>query len=89
LSDDVGTEFSYATWPEGVRAWLPRTECVALTGTRAGVRWFFIVAWSDVTKICPDTLVPVAGVSPERYETKQWPDSDQLDRLASAALIRK
>jgi hypothetical protein len=27
-----GMEFSYCTWPEGVFAWLPRTECIGLHG---------------------------------------------------------
>lgn len=53
LIDQNGNEFSYSTWPEGVTAWLPRTECIAFTGGHSGTFWFLMVRWEDVDAICP------------------------------------
>lgn len=89
LKTGTGSELSYSTWPEGVLAWLPRTECIALTGARNGVRWFLIVPWKDVEAICPGALAPVPGQSPERLRTVSWPSAQQLARLEALAVVKK
>jgi hypothetical protein len=89
LKDPKGTEFSYSTWPEGVTAWLPCTECIAFTGTNTVGRWFMIVPWLDVERICPEALRAVPGASPERFQTVAWPAPDQLANLGTLALVKK
>lgn len=89
VKENDGTELSYCTWPEGVRAWLPRTDCVALTGKQAGRLWFFIVRWEDLHAICPNALVPVAGIVPERLQTAVWPGAEELTKLKARAVIKQ
>ncbi len=89
LRNSEGVEFSYCTWPEGVVAWLPRTECIALTGKRAEARWFLIVWWEDVEAICPGALEPVPDQFPKRTRTVGWPNPEQLERLNAVAIVKK
>lgn len=89
LKSEAGNELSYSTWPEGVLAWLPRTECIALTGNRGGLRWFLIVPWGDVEAICPGALSSVPGQSPERVQTVRWPNAQQLAQLEVVAVVKK
>lgn len=89
LRDNAGTELSYSTWPEGVLAWLPRTDCIGFTGKRGEARWFLIVRWEDVDTICPGALSPVPNLLPERMRTVRWPDVEQLEKLATVAVIKR
>ena len=89
VRDKTGTERSYCTWPEGVAAWLPRTECIAFTGTRAGVRWYMIVPWEMAMAICENAVEPIPETEPPRYRTVKWPDAAQLCMLGEVAVLRK
>ena len=89
LKNKTGVELSYSTWPDGVIAWLPRTECIAFTGKRSGAHWFLIVRWGDVEVICPKALTPVPNQSPERMLTVTWPNESQLEGLSKLAIIKK
>lgn len=87
LTDKVGVEFSYSTWPEGVATWL-RTECVALTGKRSGHSWFLIVRWEVLEATCPGALAPIADSSPVRLRTITWPSAAELATLETLAIIK-
>ena len=87
--DSDGRELSYCTWAEGVAAWLPKADCIALTGTREGKRWFLVVPWRAVTEACQAALEPIPGLAPPRFRTLEWPDATQLSRLADLAVIRR
>jgi hypothetical protein len=88
VREKSGREVSYATWPEGVTAWLPRAECIGFTGKRSGARWFLIVSWEDVERICGPILGVVPTIDPPRFRTLTWPDAAQFERLAELAVIR-
>ncbi len=84
-----GTELSYSTWPEGVVTWLPRTDCIAFTGTQDAQRWYMIVPWDSALQICKGAVEPVLDVDPTRFQTLEWPDAGILRRLSKLAILRK
>lgn len=88
VRDKTGTELSYCTWPEGAVAWLPRTDCIAFTGNRAGKRWYLIVPWDTAMAICVSAVEQVPDVTPERFRTVKWPSAEQQRMLAEVAVIR-
>jgi hypothetical protein len=68
--------YSIATWGDGVRTLLPRTDAVAVfRGER-----FFVRYWDDFWSICGDVLVD-EGLYPVRFLTPEALDSGRLDRL--------
>lgn len=83
LKDRSGREFSYGVWPKDVEAFLPRTECIALTDGATGI----VVAWEDVVALAGDLLTSATGFEPERHKTLGWPAPEQLEELRKRAVI--
>jgi hypothetical protein len=83
-----GTELSYCAWPERVRSWLPRADCIAFTGKEGDKRWHMIVPWDAAVGICGGLLERVPGVDPVRYENVGYPDAAQLRRRSLSTSLR-
>lgn len=92
LVENDEESFSYCVWGEGVDSLLPRTDWVVLAGLSAvgGTaedknRWFARVRWNDLQRVATGCLRLEPSSSPERYHTRRWPDSEELEELRSLA----
>jgi hypothetical protein len=83
---DGNLELTLCTWNDGVHAFLPRAEVVAI-GRLAGD--IAMVPWEDVMELAGDCLRQVKDLYPTRWETKRFPDDALLAKLRTRAIDLK
>jgi hypothetical protein len=87
--DQAGREWSYTSWRQGVDSLLPEAEIIALGGDGEGPsqeEWLAFVAWNDLQRLAPSSLLRLAGCEPARYRTVAWPDAEAVTRLRACAM---
>ena len=77
-----GTITSYSTWTDGVPTWLPKTDDVALVGGNPEDPTVLRVPWEAMEGM----LRELPDVYPPRFETGDWPDAADLEKLRAVAL---
>lgn len=76
---DGNPNISYCVWNKGIRAWLPRTDFVALFEPSKGKNIGF-VSWEMLQKHASKLLKP-KGLYPERWEVKNLPSTAARAKL--------
>jgi hypothetical protein len=79
---------SIATWGEGVRALLPFTDLVAITGgdPQSEDSWHVLVPWQAIAEHAGHLWEQEPGVDPPRMRTTGWPDAKVLATLRKHAV---
>lgn len=75
-----GQVLSYCVWGNGVHAWLPRTDAIALTDSPGpeGQTWF--VQWETAEQIVGHLMTKI-DTYPSRYEVTGFPSTDEIKRM--------
>jgi len=73
-----GGLFSYAIWPNGTEAWLPKTEWVVFCRTREDVP--AAVKWEKVERIVGHLMTPTEHC-PARFHVRAFPSDPDLSAL--------
>ena len=72
-----GTDFTIATWTDGISSSLPQAHYVSFPG--AGDDDSFYVPWQAVATEL--NLTAEDGTNPPRFRVEGWPDQEVMDRL--------